>query len=56
METVLIFVLLIAAAYLILYMRGRLYKREDFYQETRDGSIRLLRPEGGPGSGSEESI
>lgn len=56
METVLIFALLVAAAYLILYVRGRLYKREDFYQETRDGSIRLLRPEGGPGSGSEESI
>lgn len=56
METVLIFALLIASAYLILYVRGRLYKHEGFYQETRDGSLRLLRPEGESGSGSEESI
>jgi hypothetical protein len=56
METVLMFALLVAAAYLILYVRGRLYTREDFYQETRNGSLRLLRPEGGSGSGSEESI
>ena len=56
METVLIFALLVAAAYLILYMRGRLYKREGFYQEKRDGSLGVMRPEGGAGSGSEESI
>ena len=39
METVLIFALLVLAAYLILYVRGRLYKHEGFYQETRDGSL-----------------
>ena len=39
METVLIFALLILAAYLILYGRGRVYTHESFYQETRDGSL-----------------
>ena len=33
------FTLLVLAAYLILYGRGRLYTHEDLYQETRDGSL-----------------
>ena len=51
MEIVLIFALLVLTAYLILYVRGRLYKYEAFYEETRDGSLYPI-----PEDGSEESI
>ena len=40
METVAIFAILAAVAYLLLYVRSRMYKREPFYNETRDGALR----------------
>ncbi len=49
METIHLFMILVAAAYLILHVRGRLDKHEPFYQETRDGSLH-------PVPASEESI
>ena len=45
METVVIFALLAAVAYLLLYVRSRMYKREPFYEEVRDGSLQVAAPE-----------